>query len=432
MDSKKRLPRKAGEWQFSGEEMVHFCDADYKRPRKAKKDRKRRKANKQQSSDSEDEQFNEVGSKRSWKMKKKQFGGVRRGPLNEVQNSWCPEFSTFREIYYDNRLVDVTKEEATNNVRDNLEIFFAPSGNMESQFEVEEIKSFCKGQSVTEVIQAQGPAGQDRIAWIDDRSMKAALEGSTYAREYKNPLSATGLFRELDKPRFNHKHLPDASRRLIYVTDLSPACIHALVATASSLQAEALRDAICNHLACQTSIAVKIPSAGIRTFQLVLHLPLFKLERSTPPPKESRGEGHTKPRRAWTDLSFLKLDACDSHGEVQDPKEVWGLQEAQISCVVAGTDNWRWIGYGFVDTEIDGVLADSDPEEWKFDQIAAQQLEVTTPIWCPRKYWIKVFEFRIGYVRKQWLHLIGILEGSVNQYVPGPISKYSVFPPLMI
>jgi hypothetical protein len=99
---------------------------------------------------------------------------------------------------------------------------------------------------------------------------------------------------------------------------------------------------------------------------------------------------------------------------------------------VAGTDNWRWIGYGFVDTEIDGVLADSDPEEWKFDQIAAQQLEVTTPIWCPRKYWIKVFEFRIGYVRKQWLHLIGILEGSVNQYVPGPISKYSVFPPLMI
>jgi hypothetical protein len=376
-----------------------------------------------------------MGSKTKKKLAKKRsreaedkFREADIRQFNEIENSWCPEFSTISSIHDTQKLVDVRKERFT--VGDNLEIFFAASGNIDSRFEVEELRHFCRGNSLADVVAAKGLGGIQRIAWMDDRISGPGFEGSKVAREYKNPLTATGLFRALDKPRFNDDHLPNAARRLVYVTDLSPACIHALVGTASWLQANALREAISKHLAFQTSIAVKIASAGIRTFQLDLHLPFFKLDRSRPPSGPSQ-EADTKPRRRWTDLSFMKLETYEFQGEDQEPNEVWGMQEAHISCVVAGTDNWRWIGYGFVDTEIDGILADSDLGELKMDQIAAGKLDTTTPIWCARKYWIKIFEIRIDYVRKQWLYLIGKLERSIDLYVRG-LFHILIITPLMV
>jgi hypothetical protein len=66
-----------------------------------------------------------------------------------------------------------------------------------------------------------------------------------------------------------------------------------------------------------------------------------------------------------------------------------------MSYTVTGTENWRWIGYGFVDAQIDGVLADSDLPELKMDQIAAEKLDISTPIFCAHEYKIKIFEIRI-------------------------------------
>lgn len=369
------------------------------------KKKKKLVAKKEQLREAENKQFREADSKQHKESENKQF--------RDAGNSWYPEFSTFREIHDSRRLVEVRKEEL-DAVGDNLGIFCAASGDIDSRSEVEVLENFCRGTSPTDVIAGKGSAGHQRIVWIDDRNSGSAMEESGDARQYKNPLTATGLFRALEEPRFDHKDLPDAARRLIYITDLSPACIHALVATVSWHQARALRDAISKHLTFQTSIAVKIPSAGITTFQLDLHLPFFILDKSTPP-KESLEKFNTKPRRRWTDLSFLKLDTCESQD--QEPKEVWGIQEAQISCVVVGFDNWRWVGYGFVDTEIDGVLDDSSDEDLSFDQIAAGKLEITTPIWSPRDYWIQVFEIRIEYIRTKWHCLIQKLEPSVDQYV---------------
>jgi hypothetical protein len=369
-----------------------------------------------------------LAKKRSRKAENKEFRQADTKQLNEIETSWCPEFSKISSIHDTQKLVDVREGRVT--VGDNVAIFFAASGNIDSRFEVEEFQSFCRGISLADVVAAKGPGGNQRIAWMDDRISGPGLEGSNVAREYENPLTATALFRALNKLRFNHEKLPDAARRLVYVTDLSPACIHALVGTASWLQANALREAISKHLAFQTSIAVKIASAGIRTFQLDLHLAFFKLDRSTPP-NGFPHEANAKPRRRWTNLSFMKLETCELQRGDQEPNEVWGIQEAHISCVVTGTDNWRWIGYGFVDTEIDGILAESDAEELKMDQIAAAHLHTTTPIWCAREYWIKIFEIRIGYVRKQWLYLIGKLERSIDLYVRGS-SHILLITPLMV
>lgn len=53
--------------------------------------------------------------------------------------------------------------------------------------------------------------------------------------------------------------------------------------------------------------------------------------------------------------------------------EVWGIQEAQFSLIVSGLDYFRWVGYGFINAEIDGVLAESFNNDLSYNQL---QLEV--------------------------------------------------------
>jgi hypothetical protein len=325
-------------------------------------------------------------------------------------NSWYLDFSILRDLRDDEILVEVKKK--VNADGDDLGIFFIDSGDAAPPCEVEVLDDFCRGTSLEDVESGNGAVGYRRAVWLDDRASSPDLQSGH--RPYQNPLTATGLKGALEVPRFNHKHLPDAARRLIYITDLDPACIHALAATASCHQTTVLRNAIYKHLAFQTSIAVKIPSAGFLTFQLDLHLPFFLLRKSAPP-KESVGEVNKKPRRKWTNMSFLKIDTSESQD--QKPKEVWGIHEVQTTCVVAGSDDWRWVGYGFVDGEIDDCLIDLSEVDLSFDRIAAGELEANIPIWRPRDYWLKLFEIRIEKVRKEWEYLIHKLELSVNQYV---------------
>jgi hypothetical protein len=330
------------------------------------------------------------------------------------ENSWHPDFSRRRNLHDDKILVEVKKKVGADG--DDLGIFIADSGDTASPCEVEVAEAFCRGMSLKHVDSGIGTAGNRRCVWLDDRDSRPGLKANGTARQHDNPLTATGLYRALKEPRFNHKDLPDAARRLIYISDLDPSCIHALAATATCHQTPALRNAIYKHLAFQTSIAVKTPSSGFLNFQLDLHLPFFLLRKSAPP-KGPLGKINTKPQRRWIDLSFLQLDTSES--QEQEPKEVWGIYEAQTSCVVTGWDEWRWIGYGFVDTEIDGYLIDLSKDDLGFDQIAAGEQEASKPLWRPRDYWLKVFEIRIEQVRREWEYLIHKLEPSANQYVRG-------------
>jgi hypothetical protein len=175
-----------------------------------------------------------------------------------------------------------------------------------------------------------------------------------------------------------------------------------------------LRDAIYKNLTFQTSIEVNIPSAGFLNFQLDLHIPFFILEKCVPP-KTSAGTIKTKPARQWTDLSFLRLDGLES--QAQDSAEVWGMQEAQISCVVTGTDDWRWVAYGFVDSEVDGLLDDCSEADLCFDQIARGELEARFPVRQPRNYWIRVFQIRLASIGKQWEHILYRLQRAIDTHV---------------
>ncbi|KAE9371903.1 hypothetical protein N431DRAFT_341225 [Stipitochalara longipes BDJ] len=290
--------------------------------------------------------------------------------------------------------------------------YFALDGYDPNQFKVKVLKDFCRGTIFGDVERGRGIAGCRRAIWLDERD-NTPNGGTAEIRQHKNPLTATGLYRALEIPRFNNERLPHASRRLIYIADLDPACIRALAETASVHQSEGLRDAIYKYLTFQTSIEVKISSVGFPTFQLHLHIPFFILSKCSPP-KASTSTIETKPSRRWTDLSFLRLDGLKS--QAQDSTEVWGMQEAQISCVIIGTDDWRWVGYGFVDSEVDGLLDECDEEELQFDQIADRELYTHSPVQQPRNYWIRVFQIRIASIGKQWEHNLYRLQRAIDTH----------------
>jgi hypothetical protein len=344
----------------------------------------------------------------------------KREHLEEgFENSWQPEFSIRRKFFNDTTYASERMIDGDEDI-----LGFFDSMDMASPCEVEVLEEFCRGISLEDLASGRGAAGCRRAVWLDDRCGDLDLIGSGQARQYINPLTATGLYRALKQPRFNRKDEPDAERRLIYITDLDPAYITALAATASYQQASVLRDAICQYLSFQTSIAVKFPRAGCLFFQLDLHLPFFVLRKATPP-EASIGKANTKPRRRWTDLSFLKLNSPESQGHCL-PNEVWGIHEVQISCVVTGSDEWRWVAYGFVDTEVDGLLTDLSETDLSFDPIAAGEMQASYPIWRPRDYWLKVLGIRIEQVRREWEYLLYKLELGVQKHVRGQTRPFQM------
>ncbi|TVY59342.1 hypothetical protein LCER1_G000736 [Lachnellula cervina] len=318
----------------------------------------------------------------------------------DLRQSWHPHFSSLRRIAAPDTHVEIMKRLGVDGSE--LDMFLGSYEDTQSRCAAEVVEEFCRGVCFGDVVRAKGRAGQWRSAWLDDRSCIPELEGRGNARQYENPLSATGLYRALKRKRFEDDDSPDAARRLIYITDLEPAYIHALAATASSRQVPVLRNAIYRHLRFQSSIEVSVPSSGFLTFALHLHLPFF-LIRDTHPNEPITGV-NTKPSRNWTDLSFLQLDNPKSQD--QESNKVWGMYEAHFSCVITGSDEWRWVGYSFVDAEIDGFLHESSEEDLSFDPIASGRLEANLPIWRPREYWLRVFEIRIEQVRIELEYLI--------------------------
>lgn len=331
------------------------------------------------------------------------------------EKSWDPEFLQTRKVVDLKLLIDLNEE--LNADISNLRYFTVDSWDTAPRSLVELLEHFCQDTSLEDVKLGKSSAGSRRVIWLDDRTTSDLDEmGEGNARQYENPLTATGLFWALAEPRFNHGNLSDAARRLIYVMDLDPACIHALAATVHCHQAPALRNAIYKHLAFQSSIEVSIPSAGFLNFQLELHLPLFLLRSSRPP--ESDIKVNSKPRRQWTDLSFLNFDTPKL--QLQMPGEVWGMYEAEISYVVTGSDDSRWIGYAFMDTGLDDLLTELSEDALSFDWVAAGEIDAKHPLWRPRDHWVRVFDIRIEQVRKEWDYLIYKLEPAVNQYVQAP------------
>ncbi|KIX00328.1 uncharacterized protein Z518_10467 [Rhinocladiella mackenziei CBS 650.93] len=292
----------------------------------------------------------------------------------------------------------------------------------------------------------KGPRSLPFVAWLDERSSEGGVERS---RPYRGLLTAHDLHRQLKKPRFRevgsgHENAPntdgsgsgevapcsaaerqredqekdedepDAERRLIFVNDLDCWTVYALVGTASVHQQPALRSALYNYLGAEGSIEVTVSSVGWPTFQLAFHLPYHVWRTSAEPCHDHRFDKHGEPLRHVKDVSLLNCE-CDGSKAF--------IYEAQISCVLAGFDEWRWVAYCFVDSYYDGEDGETVLQYHRdrmngmhADPLEHGNADAEKPIEKAREFFLKVFRIRIDQVKSEWELVVDKVNKSIRKY----------------
>ena len=154
-------------------------------------------------------------------------------------------------------------------------------------------------------------------------------------------------------------------------------------------------------------------------FQLAFHLPYYVWRSSQKPCEDHRQYANGDPLRHSQDVSFLEWEAYGSSSF---------LYEAQISCVVAGLDEWRWIAYCFVDTYFDTLEGGKETvlsyhedsltnKGIRADPLTFGVTDADKPIHDPRDYFLTVFQTRINQVKCEWQQVVAKVQQSVREYV---------------
>jgi hypothetical protein len=99
----------------------------------------------------------------------------------------------------------------------------------------------------------------------------------------------------------------------------------------------------------------------------------------------------------------------------------YGMLEAHFSFVICGSDEARWVGWAFDNTEFDGEdLLDriSPCPGFHADPIASDgETDAELPIWNPREYFLMIIESRIAQAQEEWEGLVIPVERSIRAYV---------------
>ncbi|EEA19331.1 conserved hypothetical protein [Talaromyces marneffei ATCC 18224] len=326
-------------------------------------------------------------------------------PRTYPPKRWNPEFLTDRKFKEETPYVKLKND--IRSVFGDIENFMQDSEESLPSDQVDEVIEFCHGVCSDDLRSGVAAGGRYQRSWLDDRGYSHET-GSGLSRRYTgNSLTPSQLYQILQARRYDNAVMPDADRRLIYITKMSPHYVLAITETAPWHEVESLRDALWKHLASQMSIKVILPQ-NFPIFHLEFHLPYLSLRQAPPEPHSPEANNG----RAWTDLSFLEPEK----GKLQHR----GVFEAQISFVIVGSDNYRWDGYCFAFDDEEELL-DDDSDAVRMDPISWNGKSCTYnanhPIWDPRKYFLAVFESRMTQVLAEFECLIRMIAKNIKQYV---------------
>ncbi|KAI1282229.1 hypothetical protein F5Y07DRAFT_395029 [Xylaria sp. FL0933] len=337
------------------------------------------------------------------------------------------------------------------------------------------IEGFCGDLNIEAFLSASTGLAVQPVALLDDRKADLVdmIKETGICRTQKGPLNPKQLHKELKKPRYSTADTvlpstgtainvgvpttePDAERRLIYITDLNRYTILVLLDTASRQQAYFLRDFIYNHLVFAPSIGVFIPFTSFKSFAFVFHFPYYALRKGPLYFKDERCMKDGRPLRRSQRLGFLDETPWGIRGTQNEDF----IYEAQISCLVAGLDDSSYIGYVFVDTYHDGPNSDESVKEYyeksntpgrysskkplvlfsflwgnfptidapvrakimpkkplTVDPLSGGMLQADLPLWSPRSYFLRVFEFRIEQVKEEWVNAVFVIQNKMTTYI---------------
>jgi hypothetical protein len=101
--------------------------------------------------------------------------------------------------------------------------------------------------------------------------------------------------------------------------------------------------------------------------------------------------------------------------------------------VIAGSDEYRWVAYCFVDTYFDtdesketvqSYHDDSLDDEGMFaDPFTFGERDAEDPIHKPREYFLEVFRVRMDQVKCEWEQVVTNVQEHIRKYVP--VSSFS-------
>ena len=145
----------------------------------------------------------------------------------------------------------------------------------------------------------------------------------------------------------------------------------------------------------------------------MFHLPYYAWREE--PCKDQRRYKNGDAVRHCEDVSFLNWRTASPQGY---------LHEAQISCVVAGRDVWRWVAYCFVDTYFDPdsegketvsqYHKDSLGDECELmDPLTYGVKRLGDPIQDPKEYFLVVFRIRLAQVKREQQQVVEKVRQSI-------------------
>ncbi|KAE9373616.1 hypothetical protein N431DRAFT_504241 [Stipitochalara longipes BDJ] len=307
---------------------------------------------------------------------------------------------------------------------DKLTNFLEGSEDIGFPSEADGVKRYCRNLRLKDIEDGVGDAGTRKALWIDDRKSDN-LTGSGSSRHSNGWMTATRALRYLEQSRYDLDKEPDAERRLICVSDLTPEFICALAITAPFHYAPVLRDTLCKHVDFKPSIMVQIPSDGKPKFQMEFHLPYFALRKHLQP-DGLQNKPPTHSLRRWEDLSLI-----DGETSMPGGQEVYRLHEAQASLCLYGPNEWQWTACAFLDNAYESgslydyeethdgegedreAVGDQKAVEFVEDPIATG-LDASNPIWRPRQYFAFAFEVNVREISREWRELVHKMECDIN------------------
>lgn len=152
-------------------------------------------------------------------------------------------------------------------------------------------------------------------------------------------------------------------------------------------------------------------------FQLSFHMPYFvwRIEKC------DDGRGDTANGRPWASPERVSPPGWQGKGTGGF------ISGSQFSCVVTGSDNWRWVSYAFADTYHDGPHEGRETlQEYYTNSLADEgnckdpatlgERDADDPIQDPRLYFLVVIKAWTCRIELEWRQVVSHMKRSVDEY----------------